>query len=240
MFLDYFINLIRGGTIMKISKLISTLILGMFLLTATGCNKNEINKTDPKGEEQKETEVVLTEPSSPQTEEEKIEITKSDNIQGWKTLRATVLLNRLDEDGTSSAPPSTDDTEKDKMLKYSIDFPESWTLNSSVFCDANNKKIAEITPAILFKPEQESIFLDYKPMTDFGEELISKEVTQFNSYKVTKVITKMPTESGSWYPHIYRISDGANGFSIFLYSEEINKEDQELFDKIVNTFIIRK
>jgi hypothetical protein len=41
---------------------------------------------------------------------------------------------------------------------------------------------------------------------------------------------------GIWYPHIYRLSDGEHGFTMIFYSQEPNEEDQELFDRIINSF----
>ncbi len=162
-------------------------------------------------------------------EPDKFEVSESDKIPGWKRLQARVSLSELTEYGSN---PINDNNK----YSFSIHFPGSWTIGSSVLYDANNKKVAEIPPVILLNSGQESVFLDYKPAIDFGEELISKEESQINSYPVSKTITRMPTESYSWYPHIYRLIDGSFGFSIYFYSEEINEEDQSLFDQIVNTF----
>jgi hypothetical protein len=244
---------------MKIFKIISVLLICMSLFIASGCGKAESIKTIPEGNEPQKIEDQVEQPtqassneggnsadsastSSQQPEQilqEGFETTDSDNIQGWKTLHAAVSLMRLGEENSYQAP-SADDVDKDKKLKYSIDFPGDWTLEYTVFYDIDNKKVAELPPAILLKPGQEAAFLDYKVATDFGEELISREGIQFNSYKGGKTVTKIPTESGSWYPHIYRISDGTYGCTINLYSKEINKEDQELFDRIVNTFRIEQ
>lgn len=242
---------------MKIFKIISMLLICMSLFITVGCGKTEGVKTIPKGEEPQKIEDQAEQPSetssnengnsadsaaesSQQPEEilqEGFEITDSDNIQGWKTLHAVVALMRLGEKNSFQAP-AADDIDKDKMLKYSIDFPSDWTLQYTVFYDAENEKVAELPPAVLLKSGQEAEFLDYKPLTDFPEELISRGEIRVKSCKGTKTVTKMPVESGSWYPHIYRISDGTYGFTFNLYSEKINKEEQELFDRIVNTFRI--
>ncbi len=133
-------------------------------------------------------------------ESDKLEVSESDKIPGWKKMQASVSLSELTEYGSQ---PINDN------MKYgfSIHFPGTWTMVSSVFYDDNNKKIGEIPPVILLKSGQEPGFLDYKPAIDFGEELISKEEIEINSCPGSKTITKTTTESGSWHPHIYRLID---------------------------------
>lgn len=156
----------------------------------------------------------------------------SETIPGWKEIKAIVPLSELCENGSK---PLDDN----KQYGFSIYFPGSWNMISSVLYDENNKKIGEIPPAILLKSEQEAVFLDHKPSIDNGEELIAKEAIKINSYHGSRTITKIPTESGNWYPHIYRLIDETNGFTIIFYSEAIDKDDQALFDKIVNTFNLK-
>lgn len=234
---------------MKIARYIITLIFCMSFLAISGCVENYSNNVTPgvvQSEEENtavETENTAAEVESKEEDtevkvepnEENAAATEPDTTKGWKTLQADALLNQLGEDSSSIIPLETNETQN-MTIKYSIDYPESWTLDSSVFHDADNKKIAEIVPAVLLKPEQESVYLDYQPMTDFGEELVSKEAFQLKSYKGMKIVTKIPTEAGIWYPHMYRISDGTYGFSISFYSVKPDKDDQELFDKIMSTF----
>ena len=236
----------------RVLKSLILLMICVFICFAAGCKKDGISKAVSNGKQQQKTEPSPkpTEPSSydnenkpsgtAQTEKENFEIVKSEKIKGWKELKAKTFLLRLGEDSSSKVQPSVDDDQKDRMLKYTIDFPDNWTLNSTVFEDSNHKKVAEIPPAVLLKPEQESIFLNYEPAVDFGEELVSKETVKISSYSGAKIVTKISTESGSWYPHIYLITDGTYGYSIFLYSKQINSEDQELFDKIAATFSIEE
>ena len=117
---------------------------------------------------------------------------------------------------------------------FFIHFPGSWTLDSSVLYNADNKKTAEIPPVVLFKINQEEEFLDYKPVMD--EELISHGVFNTKSCLGSKTITRIDTESGSWYPYIYRLIDENYGFTMVLYSEILNAEDETLYDEIMDTF----
>ncbi|MGI6434692.1 MAG: hypothetical protein ACOX0F_04950 [Syntrophomonadaceae bacterium] len=217
---------------MNISSRTKMIIISLLLLVISGC----ANPNIPQDKVQEEPQATLEQekqsftPKPVVTEEaDKMEVMASDKIPGWKKLKARVSLSELIEHGSQ---PIDDN----KKVGFSIHFPGSWTMSSSVFCDENNKKVAEIPPTVLLKSGQEAVFLDYKPATDNGEELVSKEAIQINSCKGSKIITKIPTESGSWYPHIYRLTDKTHGFTIVLYSKVINKEDQALFDKIINTF----
>lgn len=157
----------------------------------------------------------------------KFEVLDSDRIPGWKKLNARVSVSELTEHGSQ---PTNDN----RRCDFSIHFPGSWTLISSVLYDGNNKKAAEIPPVVLLKTGQETVFLDYRPVMD--EELISHEQFNINSCQGSKTITRIATESGMWCPHIYRLIDETYGFTIVFYSERLNAGDQMLYDRIVNTF----
>lgn len=217
---------------MNISNRAIIIIISLLLLVMSGCANSNIPQDkvqeEPQVTPKQENQSVTPKPAVTE-EADKMEVIESDKIPGWKKLKAWVSLSELTEHGSQ---PIDDN----KKLGFTIHFPGNWTMSSSVFYDGNNKKVAEIPPTVLLKSGQESVFLDYKPAIDHGEQLISKEEIQINSYKGSKIITKIPTESGSWYPHIYRLTDETHGFAIFLYSEVINKEEQALFDRIINTF----
>lgn len=170
----------------------------------------------------------------PAAVENQFEVANSEKVTGWKKINAKVALQGLTEGG--SVP-----LENTKIFSYSIHFPGTWTFDgSSVFYDGDNKKIAEFPPAVVLESTQESVFLAYAPAVDFGEELKSSSEFNVNGYKGSKTVTSMGTESGIWFPHIYRLSNGTSGFSINIYSKEINDKDQKLFDDIVNTFHIEQ
>lgn len=217
---------------MKTFRRTIVILLSLLLLAISGCE----NSTSPQDKVQEEPQVTAIQenqsiPSEPAVTQEadKLGVMESDKIPGWKKLKTRVSLSELTEHGSQ---PIDDNNE----MGYTIHFPGSWTISSSVFTDGNNKKVAEIPPMVLLKSGQEPEFLDYKPSTNHDEELISKEEIQINSCQGSKTITKIPTESGIWYPHIYRLSNGTHGFTISFYSEVINKDDQELFDRVASTF----
>jgi hypothetical protein len=133
-----------------------------------------------------------------------------------------------DGDSRGSTP-----LEGDKTVEYSLRVPASWILDGTVLTDSNNK-IGEIAPVVLLNPGEEAKFLDYK-ITEGN--VLSKELISVAEYKGTKVILQTGTESGSWYPHIYLISDGTLGFTFTIYSPNQirNEAEEKLFDGIVQT-----
>lgn len=67
--------------------------------------------------------------------------------------------------------------------------------------------------------------------------VLSQESISVAERKGTKVILQTDTESGSWYPHMYLISDGTLGFTFTIYSHDQtrNEAEESLFDEIVQT-----
>lgn len=216
---------------------ITVVFISLMLFVMSGCADLDVS-----GVSEISKDSVLEEPQVPDkpenpdiaadtietAETDKSKITESDKIPGWKKLNARVPLSELTENG---AHPIEDSEE----FEFSLHFPGSWTMSYTVFYDDNNHKVAEIPPAVLLEPGQESEFLSYNPSVVSDEELLTKAEFPVGAYKGSKTVTKIPTESGSWHPHIYRITNNTYGFSIFLYSETINEEDQALFDRIVST-----
>ncbi len=160
-------------------------------------------------------------------QDEPFSVTASDKIPGWKKVQANLALSQLTAYGSQPMDSPTE-------LRFTIHFPGDWTIDSSVFYDGNNKKVAEIPPPILLKPGEQAVFLNYKPEINQSEELICTEAIQIDNYPGSRTITRIATESGLWNPHIYRLTSGNYGFSIVFYSPQVTEQDQELFDKIVN------
>lgn len=212
-------------------KIIGILILGIILFIISGC---QIVKPGPDKTPQSQVTDQPEEQKDPakendNQESDEIGIIEVDDTASWNILEERVSLSELTEHGSQPI-------ENSQQIGFSIRFPVSWTIKSGVFYDDNNKKVAEMPPSVILKPGQEKEFLDYQPATEQGEELISIQTIQINAYSGVNIITRIPTEAGIWYPHIYRISDGEHGFTMVFYSEELNKADQELFDRIINTF----
>lgn len=158
---------------------------------------------------------------------DKYEVLESDRIASWKRLNAAVALHELVESGSQPLQDT-------RRCSFSIHFPGSWTLEPSVFYDADHKKVGEIPPAVLLQPGQEAQFLDYKPVLD--EEIISQDAFNTKTSLGSRTVTRIGTEADVWYPHIYRLIDEEYGFTIVLYSKELNTRDQTLYDEIVDTF----
>ena len=216
-------------------RVILILMISLGLLVLSGCadpgqkSDSDASQEKPPLADSQEDPVM---PAPPTLEEEnKHEVSESDRIPGWKMLNARVSISELTDHGSQ---PLNDG----RMVGFSIHFPGSWTLDSSVIYNADNKKTAEIPPVVLLKIDQEEEFLDYTPVMD--EELISHQVFNTESCLGSKTITRIDTESGSWYPHIYRLIDENYGFTMVLYSEELNTEDEALYDEIMDTFSFRQ
>ena len=158
---------------------------------------------------------------------DKYEVLASDQIAGWKRLNAIVALYELAEDGFGPLQDS-------RWCSFSIHFPAAWTLDGSVLYDADQKKVGEIPPAVLLQPGQEAQFLNYQPVLD--EEIISHDTLNTKTSLGSRTVTRISTEDDMWYPHIYRLIDETYGFTITLYSRELNTPDQILYDQIVDTF----
>lgn len=216
------------------SKIILFLMISLLLLMLSGC-VNPGNLSDkaqeipPVTSPQEDPGVTSKQPVT--DEADRYEVLESDRIPGWKRLNARVSISELTNHGSQ---PLNDG----KKCSFTIHLPGSWTMNSSVLYNADNKKVAEIPPVVLLKINQEAEFLDYKPVMD--EELISHKVFNTKSCLGSKTITRIATESGSWYPHIYRLIDENYGFTIVLYSGGLNAGDETLYDRIAETFSLEE
>ncbi|MEQ8201038.1 MAG: serine hydrolase domain-containing protein [Syntrophomonadaceae bacterium] len=205
-------------------------MMGLWVLLLGGCANpgqpaDKAPESPPVASAQQEAGVAPNQAVVDQAD--RFEVVESDQIPGWKKLNARVAVNEWARDGSQ---PLNDD----RRCGFSIHFPGSWTLNSAVFYDADHHKVGELPPPVVLKSGQEAEFLDSSPVPD--EELISHQVFNTKTCRGSKTITKIATESGSWYPHKYRLIDGSYGFSIFLYSRALNSEDEILYDQVVNTF----
>jgi hypothetical protein len=196
-----------------IMKRIFIAVLIFIVIVFSGCSLNS-NESTSKGEEQ----------SNGVT-------TDSPGNNDWKVLSNKDTLYKMiyGGEGRGSTP-----LEGDKTVEYSLRVPASWSLDGTVLSDSKNNKIAEIAPVVLLNPGEEAKFLDYK--TKEGN-LISKESISVAEYKGTKVILQTDMETGSWYPHIYLLSDGELGFTFIIYSknQNRNKAEEKLFDGIAQT-----
>lgn len=213
-----------------LGRAILILMISLLLLVLSGCvdpdQRSDETKESPPVTDSQEGPGIT--PAPPAIDEaDKYELLESDRIPGWKKMNARVFISELTDYGSQ---PLNDG----RRVGFSIHFPGSWTLDSSVIYNADHKKVAENTPVLLLKIDQEKEFLDYKPILD--EELISHRVFNTKSCLGSKTITRIDTESGSWYPHIYRLIDENYGLTVVLYSEGSNTGDETLYDEIIDTF----
>ncbi|KUO59261.1 MAG: hypothetical protein APF84_10030 [Gracilibacter sp. BRH_c7a] len=167
-------------------------------------------------------------------DEEQYVITNSDKIDGWQELKTKVFLNEMTYYGDQKVLSQIDE---DKMIGYSINFPDSWTLNNTVL-KANQKKIAELIPIFLLELNEDSEFLDFIIPEEYTEnELVSKEMITIGGYRGYKIVLEV-TNYETWYPHTYYLTDGnyVFGISLYSYSPKEDSVEQKLFDDIVSSF----
>ena len=224
------------------SKLLSVIMIVALLTLVGGCQSQPYSNTHTLINTNKPDHlsnlITPTTPSSlesPSNNEERYIISHS-NIDAWKELEAKVFLNELTYHRDYRVLSKIED---DRMVEYSIQFPDSWTLNYTVFNEgADQKKTAELFPVFLLEPEDESEILDFKIPEEYTEiELVAKEMVTFGEYKGFKIILKVTTTE-TWYPHTYYLTDGIYvfGISLYSYSEKRDEAEQKLFDDIVSTF----
>lgn len=224
------------------NKLFSVIMIVALLTLVGGCQSQPysnshtlINTNKPDHLSNLITPTTSSSLESPSNNKERYVISHP-KIEAWKELEAKVLLNEMtyyrDQRVLSQMVG-------DRMVEYSIQFPDSWTLNYTVFNEgANQRKTAELFPVFSLELESESEILDFIIPEEYTEtELLSKEMVTFGEYKGFKIILKVTTTE-TWYPHTYYLTDGTYvfGIALYSYSEKRDEIEQKLFDDIVSTF----
>ncbi len=125
---------------------------------------------------------------------------------------------------------------------FSIEYPAYWTLDGSVFYDADEKKIAEFSPGLVILKNGQECFDVFVGESDYGNIAFvsEKEITigRFNGVlRIVKVIYEggSPDWSGTWYPNEYCLSDGNMAFVMSFFEYELNTGDRELFEEILSS-----
>lgn len=224
------------------NKLISFIMIVVLLTLIGGCQKQPYSNTHTLINTNKPNHlpnlIPPTTPSSlesPSNNEERYIISHS-NIDGWKELEAKVFVNELTYHRDQRVLTQM---EENRMVEYSIKLPESWTLDYTVLNKGTeHKKVGELLPVFLMKPNEESEFLEFEIPEEYTEnELFSIEKVTFGEYKGLKIIFEV-TKSETWYPYSYYLTDGTYIFGITLYSYSLNRDEteQKVFDDIISTF----
>lgn len=226
-------------------KVVRTIILLLLIFLVNGCTNlnntesisdgTEPNKIHQESQLDSSNETQEVPDTSLNSNEDKFVVVDSDRIDGWKKLTANVSLYEMTYYGDRRGSTQI---EGNKTIEYSIHFPGSWALSDTVFVDSNNNKVAEITPVVLFKPGEETEYLDYQiPSEEANIKLLLKESIS-NEYEGTKLVLQVDTGYGVWYPHQYILSNGTHGFTImrYSYSPIADEEEEKLFEEIVHSF----
>ncbi len=124
---------------------------------------------------------------------------------------------------------------------FSILYPENWSVDSSVFMDDKNHKVAEYSSGLIKLKSSEPCF--NKNMYVQARILNHKNVTiGSNAYKGELQISEMMYEGGSpnwtgiWYPNEYciRLTDNL-AFKMNFYENDAEPKNSALYEKILST-----
>ena len=166
---------------------------------------------------------------------EKYAISPSDMIKGWNKLNAKVFLHEVTFYRDQKVLTQIDE---ERMIEYSINVPGTWTLTDTVFFEgAERQKAAELIPAFLYEPNQESNLRFILPEEGIEDNRSSINKVQFGNYEGYKITLEV-SDYDTYYPHTYYLTDGTYVFGIVLYSYSEQRDALEniLFDDIVSSF----
>jgi len=230
-----------------LKKSLGLIILLSSLILVTGCNFNDeatVSIKDPQSTEKQ------SESTMPIAQEETSD--EQDAVEGigelsdkfavknlddeWNELRAKVALSELiyygDRIGSSII-------EGNGTVEYSIRFPREWRLEDTIFYDKDNRKIAELSPVVLLKQDEEQSFLEVNIPKEESSNvvLLAKEGISFNNYKGTKAVMQINTDT-TWCIYSYSITDRQYGitFTGYSYTSRPDKAEEQLFDKLIESF----
>jgi hypothetical protein len=149
---------------------------------------------------------------------------------GWKELSQTVEAYQTDN--WDEYRP----VDGNKKISFSIYHP--WKINSTVFYNDKDQKVAEIFPPVYLSKGQKP-FGNWQPSVESEEKFISRKDINIAGLSGVKIITETSTESGIWYPHTYCLAKDDKAFIIAFYELKLNSGQEKLFDQIVSTLKIK-
>lgn len=126
---------------------------------------------------------------------------------------------------------------------FTLLYPLNWKVESGVFVDEKNNKVAEFTPGITFLNNR-SCFEEpiYKGNPNF--EIISQEPVTVGQYQGELQIMKTMYEGGSpnwngiWYPNKYCLKTNGKAFYMTFYEYSEKPTQQKLYEQILITLKI--
>jgi hypothetical protein len=122
---------------------------------------------------------------------------------------------------------------------FSIEFPDNWKVNNTVFTDKENRKIAEFLPGIIAPQSNRQCFDDIKD--DARTKSISKENISINKYPGVSMILKVNREpgGGTWTSNLYCVKKEDTAFIMAFYSPNLTSDEKKLFNKIISTLELK-
>lgn len=132
----------------------------------------------------------------------------------------------------------------DTYGKFTIAFPNNWTINGSVFSNQDGEKIAELSPGLVgLKPNQSCFDSEWNGDYAGESQFISLNNIRIGSLEGKLLIEKTEAWNGTpndeyWYPHFYCLSNGKNAFVMTFYEKTIESNNEKLYDRILSTLKI--
>lgn len=125
---------------------------------------------------------------------------------------------------------------------FSIEYPNDWSLDYSVFQDSKGEKIAEFSPGLVVLNDGQKCFDVVYNEEGLFETLFQTE-TSINGLQCVFRKNKIYLDGGPslagvgyWYGNEYCLSDGKNAFVMTFYDKELDSEKTEIFNQILSTF----
>jgi hypothetical protein len=123
---------------------------------------------------------------------------------------------------------------------FSIAVPDNWQLKGSVFHDKNNKKVAELSPGLVYLNPNQKCF-DRGWSNEYGvSEFISLEDIKIGSLVGKLLIERSEAWDGTinnkyWYPYFYCLSNSNTAFTITFYEWNLDMANKKFHMNVLKT-----
>ncbi len=206
------------------------IIFGLFSILISGCQNNE---RSPNINEKREVEKYGDETN---LEVNTSKITKLKN--GWNRYMTKRNWASTTEDWMEYSTIHLPNN-----LIASINYPNNWILNGTVFNDINDNKLAEFMPDLIKLKSGQRCF-DNKPTENVPWKIIVQKDIEIEGMEgVLQIIRRDflvgdPIKGETWYPHEYCLMKNDMAFAITFYARELITEEIPLYHEIMSTLKI--
>jgi len=158
---------------------------------------------------------------------------------------------KLTNQSNSLYTTPTTNTTRSTLEGFTIQLPQTWSTQGSVFMDSNNKKIGEYSPGKVTLIDSNVTCNEYLKRVVKGGDVIYTQETNLSFVSAgaiksveQKVVTingttwylLVASTLGSLYPHIYCTQDNQKLFLITFYENSLPAENTQIIQQILSTF----